>query len=255
MNYFSSPVAAQQYKQGRPDFHAGTISRVREFLGIEEKLACVLDVACGTGLSTKALLPIAHQVYGTDHSAEMLKAAFQHPNISYAVAKAEQQPFADNSFDLITVCSGVHWFQIDAFLSETARLLKRAAWLLLYDNFFQGESIEAPGLKDWYETVYLQKFPPPPRADTYDWNATKLRTHSLELVREDLFSNAVVFDKEGLLKYLITQSNIIAAVESGSNSYPEIEAWLLSDLSPFFQQEDLAITLRFDNWIKYLRPL
>src|SRR6476661_1539930 len=134
MNYFSPKTAAERYSKGRPDFHSNTIKHIKDYLHLDQKLNNALDVACGTGLSTKALLEIATHVYGTDSSQEMLNLAAQPGGIQYAIAPAEQQPFADNSFDLITVSSGVHWFDIDRFLAEAYRLLKPTAWLVLYEN-------------------------------------------------------------------------------------------------------------------------
>src|SRR6187549_2325954 len=112
MNYFSPKTAAERYSKGRPHFHSNTIQHIKDYLRLDKKLNNALDIACGTGLSTKALLEIATNVYGTDMSQEMLNFALQKDKINYSVASAEQQPFADSNFDLITVSSGVHWFDI-----------------------------------------------------------------------------------------------------------------------------------------------
>lgn len=58
MNYFSPHTAADRYSRGRPDFHANTIRHIRDYLQLHKPLAQALDIACGTGLSTKALLGI-----------------------------------------------------------------------------------------------------------------------------------------------------------------------------------------------------
>jgi ubiquinone/menaquinone biosynthesis C-methylase UbiE len=84
---------------------------------------------------------IATNVYGTDASQEMLNLALDTDKIGYLIASAEQQPFADNSYDLITVSSGVHWFDIDKFLIEASRLLKSESWLVLYENYFIAEMV------------------------------------------------------------------------------------------------------------------
>src|SRR5882757_4536434 len=103
MNHFASRASAEKYIIGRPDFHDNTISRIQAFLNIHDKLPKVLDVACGTGLSAKALLPIAQEVYATDLSSEMLNLAMEKDKIHYEVAAAESQPFENEEFDLITV--------------------------------------------------------------------------------------------------------------------------------------------------------
>jgi ubiquinone/menaquinone biosynthesis C-methylase UbiE len=136
MNFFDPKTAAERYSRGRPDFHINTIKRIKDFLHIGIKLDKALDIACGTGLSSKALLEIATNVYATDASQQMLDFALQTKEIKYSIAPAEQQPFADNEFDIVTVCSGIHWFDIDKFLKEANRLLKNKSWLVLYDNYF-----------------------------------------------------------------------------------------------------------------------
>jgi predicted TPR repeat methyltransferase len=68
MNYFNAKTAAERYSKGRPDFHSNTIKHIKDYLHLDKKLNNALDIACGTGLSTKALLEIATNVYGTDTS-------------------------------------------------------------------------------------------------------------------------------------------------------------------------------------------
>lgn len=121
MNYFSPKSVAERYAKGRPFFHRNTVKHIREFLHIQNKLQNALDVACGTGMSATALLDIAENVFGIDTSDEMLKLALNPQQIKYAKASAENLPFEKNYFDLITVSSGVHWFNIDQSLREANR--------------------------------------------------------------------------------------------------------------------------------------
>jgi len=51
----------------------------------------------------------------------------QKENIHYQVSLAEQTPFADNSFDLITVATAYHWLKWDAFYREAKRVGKKGA--------------------------------------------------------------------------------------------------------------------------------
>ena len=253
MNYFVTDIAAKQYAQGRPDFHAKTIRHIQRFLRLDGKLERALDVACGTGLSTKALLEIAASVDGTDNAEEMLRLAHKAKGIQYATAPAEHQPFADLSFDLITVCSGVHWFDIDAFLLESRRLLRPQAWLVLYDNFFLGDMNSNEDFRKWHEDEYLTKFPPPPRNNNYEWTKLHLSGKALDFIGEEQFNNSVVFDKKGLVRYFITQSNIIAASQGDSQTCELIGQWLDKELESFFPDTNQSASFLFGNWIKYIR--
>ena len=192
MNYFDPKTAAERYAKGRPDFHDNSITRIKNYLQLNKKIDTALDIACGTGLSTQALLAIATEVYGTDTSKEMLNLALQQDKIHYAIAAAEQQPFADGSFDLITVCSGVHWFNIDQFLSEANRLLKSRGWLVIYENHFISEMEGNENFSQWFPDIYLKKFPSPPRNNDYAWTNDNLHQKNFNFAKELSFKNAVV---------------------------------------------------------------
>ncbi|MCB0652858.1 MAG: class I SAM-dependent methyltransferase [Saprospiraceae bacterium] len=252
MNYFQPKNTAERYASGRPDFHENTIGKVKQDLGIQDKLDKALDVACGTGLSTRALLKIADNIFGTDSSEEMLRFAHSNDRINYSVSTAENQPFPDSEFDIITVCSAIHWFNIDDFLLEASRLLKNDAYLVIYDNFFISEMKENEDFKHWFPNVYLKRFPSPVRNNNYDWDNGNLKRSHFILEKEVSFNNEVSFSKEKLMLYFTTQSNITAAIKQGS-SYEEVEDWLNTELAPFFEDNKVTKTIYFGNWVKYLK--
>ena len=253
MNYFDPKTAAERYSKGRPDFHSNTTKHIKEYLQLDEKLNTALDIACGTGLSTNALLEIATNVYGTDTSQEMLNFASQPDKIYYSLAPAEQQPFEDNKFDLITVSSGVHWFDIDKFLVEANRLLKSKSWLVLYENHFIAEMVGNDKFSNWFPDVYLKKFPSPPRNNDYSWTNENLILKNFNFVTEEKFKNDIVFNKKQLALYFTTQSNIIAAVEKNQTTYEQVENWLDQELTSFFNNDDTTQTINYGNWIKFIQ--
>ena len=256
MNYFASKTAAEKYVAGRPDFHANSINHIKDFLKIEDKLGNALDIACGTGFSTKALLRIANYVYGTDLSEEMLSAALEKDKIQYSIAIAEKQPFENEEFDLITVSSGVHWFNIDAFLMEANRLLKNKGWLVIYENFFSGDMEGRDDFKKWLNEVYYkQMFPSPPRNKNYDWSMENLQTKNFTIQTPENFKNQVRFTRVQLRNYFISQSNVIAAVERGKSTFTDAEQWLDDKLSAFFEDENTYRIVYFSNWVKYLQKV
>jgi ubiquinone/menaquinone biosynthesis C-methylase UbiE len=253
MNYFNPKTAAERYSKGRPAFHSNTIKYIKDYLRLDKKLDKALDIACGTGLSTKALLEIATHVYGTDTSQEMLNFALQSDKIHYSIAPAEQQPFTDNYFDLITVSSGVHWFDIDKFLAEANRLLKSKSWLVLYENHFISEMAGNDNFSNWFPDVYLKKYPSPPRNNSYSWTNENLNPKNFIFVTEEKFKNAIIFNKKQLALYFTTQSNIISAVEKGETTYEQVESWLDKELASFFANDNTEQTIHYGNWIKFIQ--
>ena len=61
-----------------------------------------------------------------------LSLKFRH-QVSFRVSPAENLSFCDdNSVDLITVATALHWFDLDKFFAEVKRVLKRNGVLAAY---------------------------------------------------------------------------------------------------------------------------
>lgn len=233
MNYFDSQSAAERYIKGRPYFHPLIIRRIKEVLSITEPLSSALDVGCGTGLSTLALKEVSRSAIGVDASAEMIALAPEADGVEYFVARAEKLPFDEGTFDLITLSQVFHWLERDKFLAEAHRVLRPSAWLVAYDNYFLGQMVGNAEFYKWYREEYLKKYPAPPRAKI-TFTAENTSPFGFDILKEEWHENVIIFSLEGLVDYLVTQSNIIAAVEGGNESIGETRAWLMDSLRPMF---------------------
>ncbi len=102
--------------------------------------AQVLDVAAGAGHTGLCLAELGHAVTLSDISAAMIQrvreaAAVCGLNVETVCNIAEQLPFADNSFDLVTCRVAAHHFSdVAAFVKESARVLRSGGWFLLIDG-------------------------------------------------------------------------------------------------------------------------
>ncbi|WP_128544778.1 class I SAM-dependent methyltransferase [Larkinella soli] len=85
------------------------------------------DCATGNGQVAGVLAERFETVDGTDISAQQLEKAVRKPNIIYLPCPAEQTPFPDRQFDLITVAQALHWFDVDAFHQEVRRVARPGA--------------------------------------------------------------------------------------------------------------------------------
>ena len=87
----------------------------------------VLDVATGTGLVAAELLRRGHRVTGVDQSAEMLGQAWRRfgERVELVEASAEAMPFADATFDHLTVTYLLRYVDDPgATLGELARVTR-----------------------------------------------------------------------------------------------------------------------------------
>ena len=234
MNFFSPKSVAERYARGRPYFHPFVIARVGESLAAAEPVRRALDVGCGTGLSAVALAGLAENVYGVDASPEMLALAPRAPRVRYVVAAAERLPFGDGVFDLLTLSQVFHWLDRGGFLAEARRVLGRRGWLVVYDNYFSGRAEGEEDFQRWHRESYLGKYPSPPR-EWAGFNARDSEGHGFRLLGEERYPNTINFTREALVDFLLTQSNVIAAVEGGREELGEARRWLSDGVAPFFR--------------------
>jgi len=99
----------------------------------------ILDLACGTGDLTKAMALRGWQVTGLDISAEMMevgkgKCAGLDPEPAFVLGSAEAIPFADASFDAVTIAFGLRNFDHRSqCLQEIRRVLKPGGTLAVLE--------------------------------------------------------------------------------------------------------------------------
>lgn len=95
--------------------------------------ALAWDCACGSGQASVALARHIAQVVATDASAAPLERAPQRPNIAYHRAPAEHAPMVPTrGVALVTVATAAHWFDLEAFYQEAARVLVPGGLLAMW---------------------------------------------------------------------------------------------------------------------------
>ena len=118
-----------------------------------------LDVSTGGGHTALALAPHVARVIASDLTPRMLAAARTFiggrgvANVEYVVADAEQLPFLDATFDLVTVrIAPHHYADVRAAVHEMARVLVPDGRLLLIDNIAPEDPV-LDGLVNRWETL------------------------------------------------------------------------------------------------------
>src|SRR5574341_2011719 len=101
---------ARQYAESRPKYPAELFSYLAALV---DRHHLAWDCATGNGQAALDLVKHFERVIATDVSAEQIRHAVPHPQIEYRVARAEQSGLEDQSVDLVTVASALHWFDLD----------------------------------------------------------------------------------------------------------------------------------------------
>jgi len=247
-NPFAVSSAGEQYARGRPYHHPRALARAASISGVS-RFGRALDVACGTGMSTRALADVSDQVVGIDRSPHMLAFAPSLPNGAYALSEAERVPFAGGSFDAVTVCSGVHWFDQPAFFAECRRVLRVPGLVVLYDHYFLGEIPGVPEFAAWTRILF-DRYPLPARTPQVGDPRTTV-PDGFAKVGEDFSADDIDMTHDALVEYLLSISNLVDAIGRGEPAAAARD-WVRSTSAPFFDGAG-SRTVRFLSTVVVLR--
>ncbi|MGC4190304.1 MAG: methyltransferase domain-containing protein [Thermomicrobiales bacterium] len=134
----------------------------------------VLDIATGGGHVAVTFSPHVAQVIASDLTPEILHYAAAYfaerglTNVETALADAEDLPFADDSFQIVTCRIAPHHFpRPDHFVAEVARVLTPDGRFVLIDS-----TIQAGGLGDFFNRMERLRDPSHVRAlSNEEWEA------------------------------------------------------------------------------------
>ncbi|XP_022109303.1 putative methyltransferase DDB_G0268948 isoform X3 [Acanthaster planci] len=162
---FEEADHAECYQKSRPDWPQEIIQTCLSFLREKRTgpFELAVDVACGSGQSTRPLAPHFAKVIGTDISEEQLGAAKRvsnPPNVEYRIGRGECIPVADNSADLVTCATAVHWLDVDEFFREVDRVLKPLGCVFIYSYhiiypYWEGEDSMNQELEKLVREVFM----------------------------------------------------------------------------------------------------
>lgn len=120
------------YDRHRPAPPAFMMDLVERSAGIARPKH-VVDLGCGTGLSTRAWAQSAERVTGIDPNPEMLAVACAKApaNVSHRLGFSHETEIESASSDLVTCCQSLHWMLPEPTIREIARILRPGgAWLI-----------------------------------------------------------------------------------------------------------------------------
>ncbi|MCP8616383.1 class I SAM-dependent methyltransferase [Salirhabdus salicampi] len=136
INQFSKN--ANEYVTSETHAKGDDLPLMVKWLGLNKEQV-ILDIATGGGHVAKALAPHVKQVVATDLTQAMLQNTAIHlqdyENIFYVRADAEDLPFVQQQFDIVTCRIAPHHFPNPLqFVKEVARVLKKEGTFILIDN-------------------------------------------------------------------------------------------------------------------------
>ena len=130
---------ADVYAQCRPDYPAAAIDFILAHRSLKPG-ATLVDVGCGTGISSRLFAARGLRVIGIDPNADMRRRAEAEPmppgmpSPIYRDGRGEATSLPDASADAVLAAQAFHWLDADAALREAYRILKLQGWTILMWN-------------------------------------------------------------------------------------------------------------------------
>lgn len=111
---------AKRYAQSRPGYPDELFQHLASLTDLHN---VAWDCAAGSGQAARSLVKHFEKVIATDISSEQIKNADKHDRIEYRVASSENSGITNQSVNLITAASAVHWFNLPEFYKEVRRVI------------------------------------------------------------------------------------------------------------------------------------
>lgn len=130
---------AEVYARCRPDYPAAALDDILSHCGLGPS-ALIVDVGCGTGISTRLFAERGFRVIGIEPNADMRRQAEATltPGIAhspeYRPGKAEATGLPDGCAEVVLAAQAFHWFDPEPTLREFHRILKPGGWVALLWN-------------------------------------------------------------------------------------------------------------------------
>ncbi len=106
-------------------------------LSKNDKPSCVVDLGCGTGLSTRIWADHAAKIIGIEPSEDMIREAKKQTvqnNISYEINYSNKTNINDNVTGIVTATASIHWMDPETTIIEIARITRKGSVFAAYGN-------------------------------------------------------------------------------------------------------------------------
>ncbi|MDP4146043.1 MAG: class I SAM-dependent methyltransferase [Bacillota bacterium] len=226
---------ADIYDSARPKCPKKVMEIIVGYLGRNPSL--VVDLGCGTGLSTTIWSEVSSNVIGIEPSPDMIrvareKAAFLE-NVKFISAFSHNIGLESNSVDVITCSQSFHWMNPEITLNEASRILKEGGIFAVYD-------CDWPPVCNWEAELEYNKLiekvneieatHPAVKNKSIKWDKENhfsniKNSGNFRYVREIVFSNTEICNAERFIAIALSQGGLQAIMKAGID---EINPFLAS---------------------------
>jgi ubiquinone/menaquinone biosynthesis C-methylase UbiE len=225
---------ADIYENARPKCPEKVKEILLKYLGTTPSL--VVDLGCGTGLSTTIWSEISNKVIGIEPSKDMIKIAREKTstldNVTFLSAFSDNTGLENNSVDIITCSQSFHWMNPKTTLNEASRILKQGGIFAVYD-------CDWPPVCNWqaeqeYEKLFekvneIESLTPNIKDKFFKWSKDNhisniKNSNNFRYVREIVFTNTEICNAHRFISIALSQGGLQSLI---NNNIEEINIPLL----------------------------
>ncbi|HEX7121084.1 MAG TPA: class I SAM-dependent methyltransferase [Gemmatimonadaceae bacterium] len=231
----------RDYVRYRPSYPVEVVQTLEQDAGIAPERTRVVDLGCGTGISSALFLNRGYSVVGVEPNAAMRAAAEAalggSPRFRVVDGRAEQVPLPDACCELVVAAQAFHWFEPRATRSEMQRLLVTEGLVALMWNDRRTESTAF--LRD-YESILREYAGDYAKVADQYWTDTEItRFFGPAGCERRTFFSYQDFDQAGLEGRALSSSYVPRPGQPGHDDF-------MRALVRLFAQHARAGTVRFE---------
>ena len=205
------------YDEGRPHLPGKAIEILKRYLNNE--IAVIVDIGCGTGNSTEICTDYADKVIGIDPSEDMLKKAREKENskLTFLKGYGNNTGLESNIADIVICSQAFHWMEPDSTIKEVSRILKKGGIFAVIDaDTFPVIDLriekENSDIQDTIETLdKKQNLIIYPRSQHLK---NMINSNQFQYCKEICFCNEVLYDRDRFEKYVYSKGGMQNAIKN-----------------------------------------
>lgn len=220
---------ADVYDNARPKCPEKVKDIILRYLGTQPSV--VVDIGCGTGLSTLIWSEISKEVIGVEPNTDMINIAKQKSvglnNVRYISGFSDKTGLEENSVDIVTCSQSFHWMNPETTLNEVSRILKEKGVFAVYD-------CDWPPVCNWevekeynilFEKVKEFELVKLELKDSYKSWPKEKHLQNIEssaifkYVREVVFSNSEECDAKRFISIALSQGGLQSILKAGVGEF------------------------------------
>jgi len=214
-NPYDQPPFVARYALARPGPPPDILPLLVQLCG-RDPPRLVVDLGCGTGLSTTPWSGRAGRVIGIESNPHMLRRARRVEGVEYRLGPAQATGLKSGSVDIVTCSQSFHWMPRRETIREIARIMRRGAVFAVYD--YTLPPLIDPGLDPAFDRLLRWSGLPTERKGKATHAASLARSGRFRWVRKGWLHHSDLGNARRVLDLAMSIAHVSARLEGDVTS-------------------------------------